>query len=202
MAYKCAFFFKKKSIYFCLCCFFIVACRLSLVVVRGAYSLVVVQGLLIVLRPHGLQPTRLLCPWNSPYKNTGVGCHFLLQRIFLTWEWNLGLPHCRQILLQSEPPGKPFLLLQSTGIRARGLLAVVAHGLNSWSLWAPEHGLSSCGAQAQLPCGMWDFPGPGIKPVSLASQGGFLTIESPGKPKCSFVWSQKGNIIVQASLYI
>ena len=30
------------------------------------------------LRPHGLQPTRLLCPWNSPGKNTGVGCHFLL----------------------------------------------------------------------------------------------------------------------------
>ena len=31
------------------------------------------------LRPHGLQPTRLLRPWDSPGKNTGVGCHFLLQ---------------------------------------------------------------------------------------------------------------------------
>ena len=31
------------------------------------------------LWPHGLQPTRLLCPWNSPGKNMGVGCHFLLQ---------------------------------------------------------------------------------------------------------------------------
>ena len=30
------------------------------------------------LRPHGLQPTRLLCPWDSPGKNTGVGCHFPL----------------------------------------------------------------------------------------------------------------------------
>ena len=29
--------------------------------------------------PHGLQPTRLLRPWDSPGKNTGVGCHFLLQ---------------------------------------------------------------------------------------------------------------------------
>ena len=28
---------------------------------------------------HGLQPTRLPCPWDSPGKNTGVGCHFLLQ---------------------------------------------------------------------------------------------------------------------------
>ena len=30
-------------------------------------------------RPHRWQPTRLLCPWDSPGKNTGVGCHFLLQ---------------------------------------------------------------------------------------------------------------------------
>ena len=29
------------------------------------------------LWPHGLQPTRLLCPWDSPGKNPGVGCHFL-----------------------------------------------------------------------------------------------------------------------------
>ena len=28
------------------------------------------------VRPHGLQPTRLLRPWDSPGKNTGVGCHF------------------------------------------------------------------------------------------------------------------------------
>ena len=31
------------------------------------------------LQPHRWQPTRLLCPWDSPGKNTGVGCHFLLQ---------------------------------------------------------------------------------------------------------------------------
>ena len=36
------------------------------------------------LWPRGLQPTRLLCPWNSPGKNTGVGCHFFLQGIFPT----------------------------------------------------------------------------------------------------------------------
>ena len=31
------------------------------------------------LRPHGLQPTRLLCPWDFPGKSTGVGCHCLLR---------------------------------------------------------------------------------------------------------------------------
>ena len=36
------------------------------------------------LRPHGWKPTRLLCPWDSPGKNTGVGCHAVLQGIFLT----------------------------------------------------------------------------------------------------------------------
>ena len=33
------------------------------------------------VRPHRRQPTRLCCPWDSPGKNTGVGCHFLLQCI-------------------------------------------------------------------------------------------------------------------------
>ena len=33
------------------------------------------------VRPHRRQPTRLRHPWDSPGKNTGVGCHFLLQ----TW---------------------------------------------------------------------------------------------------------------------
>ena len=50
------------------------------------------------LRSHGLQPTRLLCPWDFPGKDTGVGCHFLLQGIFPTQGSNLGLLPCRQIL--------------------------------------------------------------------------------------------------------
>ena len=43
---------------------------------------------------------RFLCPWNSPGKNIGVGCHFLLQGIFLIQGLNSGLPHCRQTLYQ------------------------------------------------------------------------------------------------------
>ena len=37
-----------------------------------------------------------------------MGCHFLLQGIFLTQGWILDLPHCRQDYLPSEPPGKPL----------------------------------------------------------------------------------------------
>ena len=43
------------------------------------------------LRPYGLKPTRLLCPWDSPGKNTGVVCHALPQGIFLTQGSNLCL---------------------------------------------------------------------------------------------------------------
>ena len=45
------------------------------------------------LQPHGLQLARLLCPWDFPGKNITVGCHFLLQGIFLTQGSNLCLLH-------------------------------------------------------------------------------------------------------------
>ena len=50
------------------------------------------------LRSHGLKTARLLCPWNSPGKNTGVGCHSLLQGMLLTQGSNPGLLYCQQIL--------------------------------------------------------------------------------------------------------
>ena len=53
------------------------------------------------LRPHRLYPCKLLCSWNSLGKNTGVGCHSLLQGIFPTQRSNprlLHLLHCRWIL--------------------------------------------------------------------------------------------------------
>ena len=43
------------------------------------------------LQLFGLQLTRLLCPWGFPSKNTGPGCHFLLQGIFPTQGLNLCL---------------------------------------------------------------------------------------------------------------
>ena len=43
-------------------------------------------------------PRGLLCPWDSPGKNTRVGCHILLQEIIPSQGSNPGLLHCRQIL--------------------------------------------------------------------------------------------------------
>ena len=52
-----------------------------------------------------------LCSWNSPGKNTGVGCHALLQRIFLTQGSNLGLLNYMNILYCMSHQGSPSLTL-------------------------------------------------------------------------------------------
>ena len=69
------------------------------------------------------------------------------------------------------------------GAQALGTWAsvVVSRGLSSCGSRALEHRLSSCGTWAQLLCGMWDLPGPGIEPMSPALAGGFLTTVPPGK---------------------
>ena len=64
----------------------------------------------VSLQRYGLQPTRLLCPWDSPGKNTAVGCHALLQEIFPTQESNpslLCLLHWQVCSLPLVPPRKP-----------------------------------------------------------------------------------------------
>ena len=71
-----------------------------------------IAQLCLTLQSHGLQPTRLLCSWNSPGKNTGVGFHFLLQGIFLNQGSNphlLSLLHWQMDSLPLAPPGKPQL---------------------------------------------------------------------------------------------
>ena len=61
------------------------------------------------LQPQGLQPARLLCPWESPGENTGVGSRSFLQGIFPTQGLNLGLLPWKTDSLPSEPPGMPKL---------------------------------------------------------------------------------------------
>ena len=53
-----------------------------------------------LVRPHRWQPTRLLCPWDSPGKNTGVDCHFFLQ--------------CMQVKSESEVAIVGHVIVQNT----------------------------------------------------------------------------------------
>ena len=71
------------------------------------------QSCLTLLQPHGLWPTRLHCQWDFSGKNTGVGCHALLQGIFPTQGSNLHLLHLLHWQLCSlplVPPGKALIV--------------------------------------------------------------------------------------------
>ena len=95
------------------------------------------------LWPHGLWPSRILCPWNSPGKNTAVGSCSLLQGIFQTQGLNPSL-----LLQPGEGKGYP---LQYSGLE--NSMGCIVHGItrvrHDWitfihssmlqadSLWAP-----------------------------------------------------------------
>ena len=66
------------------------------------------------LQSFGLKPTRLLSPWDSPGKNTAVGCHTLLQEIFPTQGLSPPLlsPALQADSLPTEPPGKSDICIQ------------------------------------------------------------------------------------------
>jgi len=142
------------------------------------------------LQPHGLQPTRLLCLWDFPGKNVGVGCHFFLQEIFLAQGWNLGLLHCRQIRYQLSYQG-------SVQVWVRVSLSALPNSLQSHGL-QPTRLLCPWTAAHQAPLSMgfsrqecWsglpfpsprDIPGPGMEPGSPALQADSLPSELQGKP--------------------
>ena len=77
------------------------------------------------LWPHGLEPTRLLSLWDFPGKNTGMGCRFLLQRIFPTQGSNSSSSALVGRFFTMESPGKP---LKKYTIRANTGVYLILHG--------------------------------------------------------------------------
>ena len=59
-------------------------CPIAMKIYYMLHACYVTSVMSISVQPNVLQPARLLCPWDSPGKNTGVGCHALLQEIFMT----------------------------------------------------------------------------------------------------------------------
>ena len=101
-----------------ICCF---TCALLLFVRFSIFSMSVhAQSLSCPnsLQVYRLYPTRLLCPWDFPDKNTIVGCHFLLQGIFLTQGLNICLLYCRQ-----TGHGTTYLFQIGKGVRQGCILS-------------------------------------------------------------------------------
>ena len=61
--------------------------------------------------PHRQQPTRLPCPWDSPGKNTGVGCHFLLH----AWRWKMKVKSLSRVRLWATPQTAAYQAPPSMG---------------------------------------------------------------------------------------
>ena len=91
-------------------------------------------------RPYGLWPARLLCPWDSPGTNTGVGCHSLLQGIFPTQGWNSCFLHLLQWQADSLPLKNSGKLLGSPEPYTWDILEHRRHSISS-AEWmnVPQH---------------------------------------------------------------
>ena len=88
------------------------------------------------LRPHGLYPTRPLCPWDFLGENNGVGCHFLLQGIFLTQGPNPSLLYWQVDSLPLSHLGGPWGTSSGSSHRPYHKRPCEGHtGGNMTSLW-------------------------------------------------------------------
>ena len=85
--------------------------------------------------PRGLQVLRRLCPWDSPGKNTGGGCHFLLQGIFLTQEVNPCILHwqtgCYCCFFKPSEPQESVMV---TFFQKHFLILCLSHFINSHNI--------------------------------------------------------------------
>ena len=122
----------------------------------------------LIATPWTIAP-RPLCPWDSPVKNTGVGCHSLLQGIFLTQGLNSCLPSCRQTIYHLSHQGSPYTI--DGKVKVAQLCLTLCDPMDS----------------------PWNSPGQNTEVGSLSLlQGIFPTPGSnPGLPHCRL--SHKGN---------
>ena len=136
------------------------------------------------LRPHGLLPTRLLCPWDFPGKNTGLACHFLLQGILQIHGLNPCLLHRQTDSSPLSHLASPYIDMLLLGCFSRVLLCAI--------LWtAARQAPLSMGFSRQEYWSGLPFPTPGnlpnpgmepTSPVSPALAGRFFIDVSAGKP--------------------
>ena len=123
---------------------------------------------------------------DSPGKNTGVGCHALLQGLFPTQGSNPGLPHCRWILYRLSHQGSPrrlewgaypFSRITSRPRNQSGFSCIAGRFFTSWATREAREDWS--GLPIPSP---GELPDPVIDLGSPALQADSLPAELPGKP--------------------
>ena len=88
----------------------------------------VAKSCLTLLQPHGLQPARLLCPWDFPGKRTRVCCHFLL---YVYWIF---------VVVQSPSCVQFFVIPWTAAHQASPVMDI--HMCNKWQLDVEKNGNS------------------------------------------------------------
>ena len=150
------------------------------------------------VQPHRWQPTRLLCPWDSPGKNTGVGCHFLLQCMKVKSESDVAqlCPTLHDPMDCSLPGTSVHGIFQARVLEWVAIafslqpLKVKVKSLSCVRLFAipwtvayqapPSMGFSRQECWSGLPFpSPGDLPNPGIEPGSPALQADALPSEPP-----------------------
>ena len=149
------------------------------------------------VRPHRRQPARLPYPWDSPGKNTGVGCHLLLQCMKVKSESEVA-QWCPTLSdpMDCSPPGSSVHgIFQARALEWGAIaLSVFVCMLSQFSRVQLFVTPWSVARQAPLSMGFsrqeyWsglpfpspgDLPDPGIEPRSPASEADALTCEPPG----------------------
>ena len=125
--------------------------------------------------------SRLLCPWDSPGKNTGVGCHFLSTG-------DLSGPGIKPALacgfFTTELPGKPEIRFWGVCVSH----SVVSDSLQSARLLCPWNSPSKNTGVGSSSPSPGDLPDPGIEPQSPALQVDSLQSEPQGKPSSVLVF--------------
>ena len=132
------------------------------------------------LQPCGLEPARLLCPWDSPGKNTGVSCHSLLQGIARPGDGKpslLSLLHWQVGSLPLASPGKPNNALESESGSVVSD-ALQPHGLySSWDSPGQNTGVGSCSLLQGI------FPTQGLNPGLPHCRQILYQLSYQGSPK-------------------
>ena len=145
------------------------------------------------VRPHRQQPTRLRRPWDSPGKNTGMGCHFLLQCMTVKSESEVA-QSCPTL---SDPMDCSLSGSSVHGIfQARvlewGAISDNSHGpcwvrecLSSWQPFLPERNPNSRMAKPQAEGG----PGLSTPSVPVPGHRVYASLEAPSEPQLGLVRS-------------